>query len=86
MNNRQAVVLAILRRGDKSRDLYEGRDGSYWVTYSANDTYTPLTRAEAEELARDVPLVQKWPGCYALKTPNFVIGRQFCALTPARAA
>ena len=69
MNKQQEKVLKILRRGDRDRDLYEGRDGQYWVTYSANDEYEPLTRSEAEELARKVPLMQKWPGCYMLP-PN----------------
>ena len=73
MNRQQEAVLKILKRGDKERDLYEGRDGQYWVTYSAEDKYEPLTRGEAEDLAAAIPLVQRWPGCYMLPTPNAVL-------------
>lgn len=66
MNRRQDAILKIMKRGDKVRDLYEGCDGKYWVTYSADDSYEPLAKSEAEELASLVPLTQKWPGCYTL--------------------
>ena len=67
------TVLKILRRGDKVRDLYKGNDGKYWVTYSADDRYEPLTSHDISELLEAGAICRKWKDCddfFILTMPN----------------
>ena len=73
MTGKLEAVLNILRRGDKVRDLYKGNDGKYWVTYSADDRYEPLTGYDISELLQAGAIRRKWKdcdGCFILTTPN----------------
>lgn len=65
-SSRQTKVLLLLQRCDKQRELYEARDGRYYLTYSAGESYEPLRKDEVLELVRRGLVAERWPGCYAL--------------------
>jgi hypothetical protein len=78
MNNRQAAVIRLLKI-DLRRDLYEGSNGGkhgngeFWVTYSADEQYAPLTHEDIAELLKARVIRRKWPdcdGCFILTMPN----------------
>lgn len=72
LNRRQARVLGLLK-SRPGRDIYEGGDdqglgtGLYYVTYSAGETYEPLSRAEVRDLEQRGLIVERWSDCFKLK-------------------
>jgi hypothetical protein len=72
LNQRQRRVLDLLR-ARTDRELYEGagRDpgmgsGQFWVTYTADETYSPLSWAEVRQMEAAGLIKRMWPGCYVL--------------------
>lgn len=79
LSPRQSAIVRLMR-DDPRRDLYEGGDktgkrgcGLYWVTYSADAKYDPLTTDEVLDLLnrRVIELrYQDCPGFYQLVQLN----------------
>jgi hypothetical protein len=68
MNKEQERALAMLA-ANRSRDLYEGCDGFYYVTYSADEGSPKLTRQEVAAMFAAGKISRKFPDytdCYVL--------------------
>jgi hypothetical protein len=79
MNPKQQRVMEILR-ADTSRDLYEAGGptgkgtGVFYVTYSAEEVYSPLIMPEVRDLEERGLVKRKWAsvdGCFVLTDSAF---------------
>ncbi len=73
LTEKQRKVLDLLA-SRPDRDLYEGSappngkfgSGQFWLTYSADEVYSPLGWGDVRQLEDAGLIVERWPGCYML--------------------
>lgn len=59
MTPNQRTVVKLLR-ADNRRDLYKASDDMYYVSYSGDEVYRPISRVEKQELVDLGMLKSKW--------------------------